>query len=144
VEYLRRVLALGGAGYVLKEAASDELLSAIRAVHRGGVYLHLDHAQMLAAGVKDADSSEPEVDERYARLDSLSDREAEVFRLVVPGYRNREIAEMSHISVKTVETYKARLMKKLDIHSRAALVRYALEMDILSQQPSVHHGLAFL
>jgi two-component system, NarL family, response regulator NreC len=87
---------------------------------------------MLAAGVKDADFSEPEVDERYARLDSLSDREAEVFRLVALGYRDKEIAEMSHISVKTVETYKARLMRKLDIHSRAALARDALEMDIVS------------
>ncbi|MDK1011295.1 MAG: response regulator transcription factor [Actinomycetota bacterium] len=132
LEYLRRVLALGGAGYVLKEAASDELLTAIRTVHEGGVYLHPDHAQMLAAGVTDDDSSEPEIDERHARFDSLSNREAEVFRLVALGYRNKEIAEMAHLSVKTVETYKARLMKKLGINGRAALVRYALEMGILS------------
>ena len=132
LEFLRRVLALGGAGYVLKEAASDELLTAIRTVHEGGVYLHPAHAQMLAAGVTDDDSSEPEIDERHARFDSLSNREAEVFRLVALGYRNKEIAEMAHLSVKTVETYKARLMKKLGINGRAALVRYALEMGILS------------
>jgi two-component system, NarL family, response regulator NreC len=132
VEYLRRVPSLGGAEYVLKEAASDELLSAIRAVHRGGVYLYPDHARMLGDGVVDDDSSEIEIAERHAQFESLSDREAEVFRLVALGYRNKETAEMSHISVKTVETYKARLTTKLDIHSRAALVRYALEMDILS------------
>ncbi|MFV1971340.1 MAG: response regulator [Acidimicrobiia bacterium] len=132
VGYLRRVLALGGAGYVLKQAAIDELLTAIRTVHEGGVYLHSDHARILGVDVADDESSEPEVNIRRSRFDSLSDRETEVFRLVALGYRNKEIAELSHISVKTVETYKARLMTKLDIHSRAALVRYALEMDMLS------------
>lgn len=131
-EYLRHVLTLGGAGYVLKQAASDELLMAIRTVHEGGVYLHPDHAKMLAAGVADNDSSMAGVDERQARFESLSGREAEVFRLVALGYRNKEIAEMAHLSVKTVETYKARLMTKLDISSRVGLVRYALEMGILS------------
>ena len=131
-EYLRRVIALGGAGYVLKQAASDELLTAIRTVYDGGVYLHPDHALMLADGVLNDDSSETEIDERHTRFDSLSDREAEVFRLVAFGYRNKEIADMAHLSVKTVETYKARLMTKLDITSRTALVRYALEMGILN------------
>ena len=131
-EYLRRVIALGGAGYVLKQAASDELLTAIRTVHDGGVYLHADHARMLAAGAADGNSSNTEIDERHARFDSLSAREAEVFRLVALGYRNKEIADMTHLSVKTVETYKARLMTKLDITSRTALVRYALEMGALS------------
>jgi len=131
-EYLRRVLALGGAGYVLKQAASDELLSAIRTVHEGGVYLHPDHARMLGDGHSNDNARGDAVDENHAQFESLSDREAEVFKLVALGYRNKEIAEMAHISVKTVETYKARLMTKLDINSRAALVRYALEMGILS------------
>jgi two-component system, NarL family, response regulator NreC len=130
-EYLREVLALGGSGFVLKQAASDELLTAIRTVHEGGVYLHPDHAQTLAAGSAPSEPSEPELDERQARFNSLSEREAEVFRLVALGYRNTEIAEQAHLSVKTVETYKARLMNKLDITSRAALVRYALEMKVM-------------
>lgn len=130
-EYLREVLALGGSGFVLKQAASDELLTAIRTVHEGGVYLHPDHALLLAAGTASDEASEPELDERQARFNSLSDRETEVFRLVALGYRNKEIAQQANLSVKTVETYKARLMHKLDISSRAALVRYALEMKVM-------------
>ena len=61
----------------------------------------------------------------------MSEREAEVFRLVALGHTNAEIAEMTFLSVKTVETYKARLLKKLGVESRAALVRAALELDIL-------------
>jgi len=131
-EYLRHVLALGGAGYVLKQAASDELLFAIRTVHKGGVYLHPDHARMLGNGDEHNQTQGPAVNEKHAQFESLSNREAEVFKLVAFGYRNKEIAEMAHISVKTVETYKARLMTKLDVDSRVALVRYALEMGILN------------
>lgn len=129
VEYLRKVLALGGAGYVLKHSASEELMSAIRTVRDGGVYLHSDHARLLAESSNEA---EPPLDEPHIRYASLSEREAQVLRLVALGYRNTEIAEMVFISVKTVETYKSRLMQKLDIHSRAALVRFALDLDLLN------------
>jgi DNA-binding NarL/FixJ family response regulator len=130
IEYLRKVLALGGAGYVLKQSASEELLSAIRTVISGGVYLHPDHAKVLAE-VENA-STQPMVDEPHQQLATLSEREAEVLELIALGYRNTEIAEMSHLSVKTVETYKSRLMQKLDLHSRAALVRFALDIDLLN------------
>jgi DNA-binding NarL/FixJ family response regulator len=130
VEYLRKVLALGGAGYVLKQAASEELLSAIRTVISGGVYLHPDHAKILA-DIENA-SIPPQMDEPHERLASLSEREAEMLQLIALGYRNTEIAEMAHLSVKTVETYKSRLMQKLDLHSRAALVRFALDLDLLN------------
>ncbi|NOX24359.1 MAG: response regulator transcription factor [Actinobacteria bacterium] len=129
VEYLRKVLALGGAGYVLKHAASDELLSAIRTVQDGGVYLHADHARLLA--VPDEEPAQQPLDEPHRRYDSLSEREAQVLKLVALGYRNTEIAEMIFISIKTVETYKSRLMEKLDLHSRAALVRFALDLGLL-------------
>jgi DNA-binding NarL/FixJ family response regulator len=133
VGYLRRVLASGGSGYVLKQAASEELLSAIRTVSDGGVFIHPHHAQILASNEPDEPAnggggSETDLSRRY---DSLSEREAEVFRLVSLGHTNAEIAEMSFLSVKTVETYKARLLKKLGVASRAALVRAALELDIL-------------
>jgi DNA-binding NarL/FixJ family response regulator len=133
VGYLRRVLASGGSGYVLKQAASDELLSAIRTVNDGGVFIHPHHALILASNAPDQPSSgsvgsDTDLSRRY---DSLSDREAEVFRLVALGHTNAEIAEMTFLSVKTVETYKARLLKKLGVESRAALVRAALELDIL-------------
>ncbi len=86
---------------------------------------------MLATGITDGDNSGTEIDERYARLDSLSNRETEVIKLVALGYRSKEITEMAYLSVNTVETYKACLLKKLGINSHAALVRFALEMDIL-------------
>ncbi|MCH7667718.1 MAG: response regulator transcription factor [Acidobacteria bacterium] len=134
VEYLRSVLASGGSGFILKQAASDELLSAIRTVHQGGVYLHPEHARLLAGEAPDQRTSAAPapLDEKQARFQSLSDRESEVFKLVVLGYRNAEIAAMVFLSVKTVETYKARLMRKLEVRSRAALVRYALELGILT------------
>jgi two-component system response regulator NreC len=130
IGYLRRVLALGGAGYVLKQSASEELLSAIRTVMSGGVYLHPDHAKVLA-DVENT-SAQRTIDEPHRQLAALSKREAEVLVLIALGYRNTEIAEMAHLSVKTVETYKYRLMQKLDLHSRAALVRFALDVDLLN------------
>ncbi len=130
VEYLRKVLSLGGAGYVLKEAASEELMSAIRTVIGGGVYLHPDHAKILA-DIESA-SLQPPIDETQALYATLSDREAEVLKFIALGYRNAEIAELSYLSVKTVETYKSRLMQKLDLHSRAGLVRFALDLGLLT------------
>jgi two-component system response regulator NreC len=128
--YLRKVLALGGAGYVLKNAASEELMSAIRTVREGGVYLHPDHARILAD--REIVAGQQPMEGPYERYGLLSEREAEVLGFIALGYRNTEIAEMVHISVKTVETYKSRLMQKLDLHSRAALVRFALDIDLLT------------
>lgn len=128
--YLRQALASGGSGYVLKQAAGEELLLAIRTVHDGGVFLHPHHARALAqteesADVQGSGSSAP--------LDALSDRESEVFRLIALGHRNAEIAESMFLSVKTIETYKARLMRKLDIRTRAELVRFALRAGVLGE-----------
>lgn len=133
--YLRDILKAGGSGYVLKEAASDELLSAIRAVHQGGTYLHPSHTKVLLDDMLNRARAPAEPrDEQQARYRLLSEREAQVFKLVALGHRNSEIAEMLHLSVKTVETYKARLMQKLGLRSRAALVRYALELGILDEE----------
>jgi len=130
--YLRDILKAGGSGYVLKEAASEELLSAIRAVAQGGTFLHAEHTRLLLDDMLDRQGSQTTTgDAKAERYKLLSEREAEVFQLVALGYRNSEIAEMLHLSVKTVETYKARLMQKLGLRSRAALVRYALELGIL-------------
>jgi DNA-binding NarL/FixJ family response regulator len=133
VGYLRRVLASGGSGYVLKQSASEELLSAIRTVNDGGVFIHPHHAQILASNTPDPvdngkTDSETDLSRRFG---TLSERESEVFKLVSLGHTNAEIAEMTFLSVKTVETYKARLLKKLGVESRAALVRAALELDVL-------------
>ena len=123
--YLRAVLEAGGAGYVLKRAADTELLSAIRAVWRGGTYLHPEHARLLLGGTPAAEKA---TDGSY---EQLSPREQQVLRLIALGHTSQQVADQLGLSVKTVETYKSRLMTKLDLTSRAALVRYALQRGLL-------------
>lgn len=128
-DYLRAVLAAGGAGYVLKRAADTELLSAIRAVSEGGTYLHLEHVPLLLEQVPPTPGSQSSTDDSY---ELLSPRERQVLRLIALGHTNQEVADMLYLSVKTIETYKARLMAKLELTGRAALVRYALERGLLN------------
>jgi two-component system response regulator NreC len=128
--YLRAVLEAGGAGYVLKRAADTELLSAIRAVWRGGTYLHPEHARLLLGGTPPAPAGEETADDSYALL---SPREGQVLRLIALGHTNQQVAGTLGLSVKTVETYKSRLMTKLGLAGRAALVRYALQHGLLEE-----------
>jgi DNA-binding NarL/FixJ family response regulator len=120
--YLRQLLEAGAAGYVLKRAAAEELIRAIRAVAGGGVYLDPALAGAVVGGFvrKPPAKGGPEGAE-------LSEREEEVVRLVAAGHSNKEVAARLELSVKTVETYKARSLEKLGLHSRADLVRYALQ-----------------
>ncbi len=137
-QYLRQAMAAGAAGYVLKQSAGKELLTAIRTVAQGGVYLHPMHARVLAT--PDQPLSTPgasdEPSDAVKRFQLLSEREAEVFELVALGYRNAEIADKLALSVKTVETYKTRMMDKLGLQTRTALVRFALELGILEKTDS--------
>lgn len=128
--YLRAVLEAGGAGYVLKRVADTELLSAIRAVWRGGSYLHPEHVRLLL----EEPTPSLTVEETPAKPDSLlSPREGQVLRLIALGHTNQQVAGMLGLSVKTVETYKSRLMSKLGLTSRPALVRYALQHGLLDE-----------
>ncbi|MCB0084288.1 MAG: response regulator transcription factor [Caldilineaceae bacterium] len=129
--YLRQVLATGGAGYVLKQAADSELLTAIRTVYHGGTFLHPAHTQVLLQPAQPTAGAESPSDQAVALL---SDRELEVLKLLALGHSNKEIAEMLYLSVKTVETYKARVMEKLELQTRAALVRFALKHDLLREE----------
>lgn len=129
-QYLRQVLAAGGAGYVLKEAADTELLTAIRTVYNGGVFLHPKHTKILLEDTLNHANPAPATGDPVSRL---SDRELEVLRLIALGHANKEIANMLVLSVKTVETYKARVMEKLSLRSRAALVRFALHQGLLDE-----------
>lgn len=131
--YLRQVMQSGAAGFVLKQAAGDELLAAIRAVYQGGVYLHPAHAKVLLTPAPLAPTLQPEPPRSAAaaRFALLSEREAQLFRLVALGYRNQEIADELVLSVKTVETYKSRMMDKLGITSRIALMQMAIELGVL-------------
>ncbi len=132
-EYLRQCLKAGAAGYVLKQAADQELLLAIRAVMRGEVYIHPAMTRALLGDLVDrsrdlAGSGKPE-----KSWDALSDRETEVIKQVARGHTNQEIADQLALSVKTVETYRARAMEKLELTGRAALVRYALARGWLGE-----------
>jgi two-component system response regulator NreC len=134
VEYLRYVMTGGASGLVLKQAAGEELLAAIRAVYQGGIYLHPAHAQQL---MQPTSVSTPMKQAATAgRLAVLSERERQIFKLVALGYRNSDIADDLNLSIKTVETYKSRLMQKLGFTSRIELVRYALESGILDTPTS--------
>jgi DNA-binding NarL/FixJ family response regulator len=122
--FLRQVLAAGARGYVLKRAAADELLQAVRVVAGGGVYLEPGLAAQLAEAPAEGGGA--------AGGESLSDRERDVLRLLAVGYTNKEIAARLRISVKTVETYKTRAMEKLGLHSRVDIVRFASRQGWLS------------
>jgi DNA-binding NarL/FixJ family response regulator len=123
--YVREAFAAGASGYVLKEAADTEVVSAVRAVAAGDRYVHpILGARLVAA----------EADERKrAEADPLSDREREVLRLLALGHTNQEIAKMLYISVRTAETHRAHIMQKLRLTSRAELVRHALSEGLLDE-----------
>ncbi len=128
--YLREALTAGAAGYTLKQAADTELLAAVRAVHQGGTYLRPDHTHLLLEGHPEAaPKAKALVDDTDANR--LSPREQEVLRLLAMGYTNKQAADQLSLSVKTVETYKARLMAKLSLNSRAELVHYALQKGLM-------------
>jgi two-component system, NarL family, response regulator NreC len=125
--YLRQALRDGAAGYVLKQAADTELLSAIRAVMRGEVYVHPSLTRALLDDIlpeSSTNSSNP--------WDALSEREREVLLRVARGFTSAKIAEQLSLSPKTVDTYRARGMEKLGLRSRAALVQHALSHGLLS------------
>lgn len=131
--YLRLVLAAGGAGYVVKTAADTEVLTAIHAVVQGRTFVDMSFGQHPATASLDQDqSTSGPVQERSLLL--LSAREREVLDLVAHGHTNQEVAERLKLSVKSVETYRARLMDKLQLKSRADLVRFALENGLLAPE----------
>jgi two-component system response regulator NreC len=123
--YVREAFEAGASGYVLKEAADTEVVSAIREVAKGGSYVH----PTLGARLVAAESAEA----RRAEEDPLSDREREVLRLLALGHTNQEISTQLFISVRTAETHRAHIMQKLRLSSRAELVRYALDQGVLEE-----------
>jgi DNA-binding NarL/FixJ family response regulator len=125
-EYVRQVFASGAMGYILKDAAVRELLGAIRAIYRGEVVLSPAITRLVV--------------EDYLRwgdlqmnhLDTgLSPREREVLQLIAEGYTNSEIAGILSISIKTVQSHRGNLMRKLDLHDRGDLIKYAIQKKII-------------
>lgn len=126
--YLRQLLEAGASGYVLKRAAAEELVKAIRVVAAGGVYLDPTLAGKVVSGYVGRKKLRGAL-----QGGELSGREEEVLRLVAWGYTNKEIAGYLNISVKTVETHKTNLMEKLDLKGRSDVVRYALRSGWLRE-----------
>ena len=126
-EFVLEVLQAGADGYVLKDASSEELVMAIRSVLGGQRYLSPAVSQLVIdgylAGRKTYESP----------WDKLTKREREILKLIAEGHKNKEIADFLCISVKTVEKHRANLMKKLDLHSAAALTAYAMERGLVTR-----------
>ena len=116
--YVQQLLGIGAKGYLLKRSAAEELARAIRAIAGGGIYL--DPAIAAKAVSYDQAPGRPP-----AEGESLSPRETDVLRLIAHGHSNKEIGARLSISIKTVETYKARAAGKLALHTRADIVRHA-------------------
>lgn len=127
-EYLFRVIQAGGAGYVLKRAADEELLAAIREIQTGGAFVRPPIAQMLAADYVER----MEAGETPDNYEQLTPREKEVLALVARGLTNAQMAEELIISARTVETHRAHIMDKLGFKNRAELVKYALRKGYLA------------
>ena len=128
-EFILEVLQAGADGYILKDASSEELIMAIKSVLGGKRYLSPSVSQMVIEGYlegrKSFRSSSP--------WDTLTKREREILKLIAEGHKNKEIADYLYISVKTVEKHRANLMKKLDLHSAAALTAYAMERGLVTR-----------
>jgi two-component system, NarL family, response regulator NreC len=121
--YVREAFAAGASGYVLKEAADEEVVAAVHEIAAGGNYVHPAlGARMVAAEAQERAAAE---------ADPLSEREREILRLLALGHTNQEIAEQLHISVRTAESHRAHIMQKLRLSTRAELVRYALSHGLL-------------
>ena len=123
--YVREAFSAGASGYVLKEAADEEVVSAVREIAEGGSYVH----PALGARMVNAEAQE----RAAAEADPLSEREREVLRLLALGHTNQEIAETLYISVRTAESHRAHIMQKLRLSTRAELVRYALSQGLLAE-----------
>ena len=124
-QYVVRTIAAGARGYITKRSVPEQLVQAIQKLHAGGRYLTEEAAELLAlrmgSGARDR-----------SPIDTLSNREIQVLRCLALGQTTREIAEVYHISVKTVDTYRSRLLQKLNLRNNAELTRFAIQNDLVA------------
>jgi two-component system response regulator NreC len=126
-DYVAQLLVAGADGYIIKRAAGEELIVAIRTVCQGQAFLHPSVTKVV-------------VDDYVKRLQEgdgaeayriLTQREREVLQLIAEGYTNREMADLLHISIKTVQNHRSKIMSKLDLHDRGELIKYAIQQGII-------------
>lgn len=125
-EYVLRMVRAGASGYLLKDSAASELIAAIKSMRSGQAYFGPHASKALAEAYQHPEALP---DDPYERL---TDREREIFQLVVEGKTNKEIGEVLFISPKTVDNHRTHLMEKLGMHSTAELVRFAARHKLLS------------
>lgn len=129
-EYVLEAFDAGADGYCIKDASREELLIAIRSVLEGKTYISPGIADNVMEGYLEGRRRL----KRKTSWDSITQREKEVLKLLGEGYKNKEIADLLHISVKTVEKHRANIMKKLDLHNASALTAYAIEKNLVTKK----------
>jgi two-component system response regulator NreC len=129
-EYFFEAVNAGASGYVLKEAAPEDLLSAIRTVHQGGIAFH----PLLARRLLEDYLQRVRAGDEVVGGPQLTEREREVLRLTAEGHSARQLGELLFLSPKTVERHRANLMRKLNVHNRSELIQYALRKGLLQQR----------
>jgi DNA-binding NarL/FixJ family response regulator len=123
-QYIVRAIEAGAMGYLTKQSAPEQLVTAIRKVHQGQRYMTDEATEALALRIARGTREQ-------TPLDSLSMRELQVLRRLAMGHTNREIAQAYSLSIKTVDTYRARLLKKLELRNNAELIRFAIQNSLI-------------
>ena len=138
VGYIREVMRIGASGYVQKRSVDTELFQAIREVSCGNIYLSPEDSQRMLELLFTEPVKSVEKDDPYA---VLSAREREVLKLIARGHSLKEIADSMHLSIKTVDTYKTRILEKLNFTKKSELVRYAIKYGFISGSDSMESRL---
>src|SRR3990172_5308402 len=126
-EYVFQILKSGASGYLIKETAANELITAIDSVNTGNPFF----SPLISRKIMERYMKEEEEKKARGETDKLTNREKEVLQLIAEGYTNNEIGNLMNISVKTVETQRAHIMSKLDIHDVAGLIKYAIRKGLV-------------
>ncbi len=134
VDYFYRALEAGAYGFLVKDAASSALVIAVRAVHEGGVFLYPPLAKALVEDYLQRVSN----GEERSSFSKLTHREREILALIGIGHTNQEIAELLSLSINTVQTHRSHIIDKLDLHSRAELMRYAMRFGPMHEASEPH------
>lgn len=125
--YVFRLLRAGASGYVLKRAAAQDLVQAVRAAAKGEAFLY----PSVARKVVEDYLKRVEMGEKRERYDGMTQREKEILTLIAQGLSNKQIGERLYISIKTVQTHRAHILEKLGLHDRTELVRYAIRKGLI-------------